>query len=68
MLDYSINTKLKARIVLKYGSQANFAHDMKIDESVVSRVIRNRRPLRAKEQQRWATALDCNPCDIVPEK
>lgn len=54
-----MNLELKAAIVRRFGSQANFAAALEVDEPVVSRVIRGRRQLSQDEQQRWADALGC---------
>jgi plasmid maintenance system antidote protein VapI len=59
-----MNRTLKARIIEKYGTQADFAQIMGIDETIVSRVVRNRRELAREKKQEWAKALDCNPQDV----
>jgi len=43
-----MNNELKSLIILKFGTQSDFAKEMKVDESYVSRVIRGRTPLRAE--------------------
>jgi len=55
---------LKAKIIGKYGTQADFAQQIRVDESIVSRVIRGRRTLQAQDQRKWAKALDCKPEDL----
>ena len=59
-----MNRKLKAKIVEKYGTQADFAQENNLDESIVSRIIRGRRTLDAEGQKMWADALDCKPVDL----
>jgi hypothetical protein len=56
--------KLKVKIYQKFQSQADYALALRVDESTVSRVIRGRRVLPAKEQQRWASVLGCEPKEI----
>jgi plasmid maintenance system antidote protein VapI len=47
-----MNNELKSLIVLKFGTQSDFAKEMEVDESYVSRVIRGRTPLRAEMRDR----------------
>ena len=54
-----MNRKLKARIIEIFGTQADFAQQAKLDDSFVSKIVRNRRNLPAKEQVRWANLLGC---------
>lgn len=51
------NLKLKARIVEVFGSQSEFADKLRLQESVVSRVIRGYKHLTVEEQNRWAKSL-----------
>lgn len=60
----SMNLILKLRILQKFGSQANFATAEKVDEALVSRVIRGRRVLPKKDQIKWARDLDCDADEI----
>ena len=62
-----MNRKLKARIVLNFESQANFAQVVKTDETIISRVVRRRRTLPIETQERWADALGCNRKEIFPD-
>jgi hypothetical protein len=62
-----MNLELKAEIVRRYGSQANFSTALKVDESFVSRVVRGRRTLEPKEQKKWAQALGKKPEDLFEE-
>ena len=52
-----MNLKLKFRIIECYGNQANFAQKMRLQESLVSRVVRERRCLSNRDQKKWAKAL-----------
>jgi len=53
--------RLKARIFEQFGSQADFAAAMGIDESLVSRVIHGRRKLSGEERDLWCRVLQCRP-------
>jgi transcriptional regulator with XRE-family HTH domain len=59
-----MNRKLKAKIVEHFGTQADFAQAVKIDETVVSRVVRGRRILQAEIQKQWADALQTKTCEL----
>ena len=59
-----MNRKLKARIVEKFGTQADFAQVVKIDETIVSRVVRGRRILQAETQKQWAEVLQTPTCEL----
>jgi hypothetical protein len=63
-----MNFSLKAKIVEKYGTQTDFAKALRIDESVVSRVIRYRRELCSDEKKKWANSLDCPVEKIFPKE
>lgn len=56
-----MNKKLKAKIIEEYGSQADFAQVMKLDESVISRVINGRRSLNDEDLKEWSRVLGCGP-------
>ena len=62
-----INRKLKLMIVKNYGTQADFAFEIKEQEATVSRVIQGRRNLSTEKQQGWAKALGCKAKDIFSE-
>ena len=62
-----MNKKLKAKIIEKYGTQADFAPVINTDESLISKFIRGRRKLSPENQRIWADALDCKPRDIFEE-
>ena len=59
-----MNKKLKAKIIEKYGTQADFAPVIDTDESLISKIIRGRRKLNPEMQFIWAKALGCKPEDI----
>ena len=56
-----MNKQLKAKIIERYGSQADFAERIKEDESKVSRIVRGRRSLSPEDVRRWSKALGCDP-------
>ena len=62
-----MNRKLKAKIVEKFGTQADFAQAIEIDETIVSRVVRRRRSLNPAAQKTWGKALSCNPKEVFEE-
>lgn len=53
-----MNKKLKAKIIEKFGTQADFSEKLGVDESIVSRVVRERRLLTSVEAEMWAKALE----------
>ena len=59
-----MNKKLKAKIVERFESQANFSQVIQTDESIISRVIRGRRALSLDDQKKWGQALNCKPEEI----
>ena len=59
-----INKRLKARIIEIHGSQTDFADELGVCESVVSRVIRGRRSLSREMQKAWAARLGCKVKDV----
>ena len=56
--------RLRIKIIERYDSQAEFAIQLSIDESLVSRVIHGRKKLNEVERTRWYYALDCKEKDI----
>ena len=56
-----MNRLLKAKIIEKYGSQADFAQEIKVRESLVSKIVRGRRSLSPEDLKRWSEALRCDP-------
>jgi transcriptional regulator with XRE-family HTH domain len=63
-----MNKQLKSKIIERYGSQADFAQRMRVDDSVVSRIIRGRRSLSPQDVKRWSKALKCDPSLLETEK
>jgi len=61
-----MNKQLKAKIVERFGSQADFAQKIQVDESVISRVVRGRRSLTPEDQARWCRFLKCDPSLLEP--
>lgn len=59
--------KLKAKIIEWFESQANFAQIIKVDESIISRVVRGRRTLSPETQKKWADLLNCKRTEIFPD-
>lgn len=62
-----MNRKLKAKIVERFGTQADFAQAIKMDETNVSRVVRGRRTLSPEAQKTWGRALSCEPKEVFGE-
>jgi len=62
-----MNKKLKAIIYEQFGTQADFASAMRMDETIVSRIVRGRRILKPEEAKKWARILDCDP-DILKQR
>jgi len=62
-----MNLFLKLKIIEKFGTQGDFAQTIKVDETLVSKIIRGRRTLDPEKQHIWARALDCVPEDIFKE-
>ena len=60
--------KLKSKIVLKFGSQIDFAEAIGESPTVISGVIRGRRSISDEKQLEWAMALGCRPIDIFPRE
>ena len=55
-----MNKKLKGKIIEEFGSQADFAQAMKVDESIVSRVVHGRRTLSDEDLKKWSRVLGCD--------
>jgi len=56
----AVNTKLKARIVELFGSQADFAQALGCHESRISQIVRGRRKLTPDQIKDWKKALKCD--------
>lgn len=63
-----MNNRLKSVIVLRFGTQSDFAHAIDVRESRVSRIVRGRENLRDEEQIQWAAALQVNAAELFNEK
>ena len=61
-----MNIPLKVKIIENYGSQWKFASVLKIDDSIVSKVVRERKPLADAKKRLWAQKLKCGVEDIFP--
>ena len=61
-----MNKKLKAKIVERFGTQADFAQKIQVDESIVSRIVRGRRVLSPEDQAKWCKVLNCDPSILEP--
>jgi transcriptional regulator with XRE-family HTH domain len=59
-----MNLQLKFKIFEKFPSQADFAQEVNVDESLVSRVVRGRRKLDAEKRVIWAEALASSPREL----
>lgn len=55
------------KIIEKFGSQVEFAQACKIEETLLSRVIRGRRSLPTHLQEKWAEGLGCSVVDVFGE-
>jgi hypothetical protein len=62
-----MNKRLKSKIVLKFGTQADFAQAISEYQTIVSEVIRGRRQLSDHKELLWAMALGCQTKDIFPK-
>ncbi|MFZ7124747.1 MAG: XRE family transcriptional regulator [Desulfobacterales bacterium] len=62
-----MNVNLKVEIIKKFGTQADFAMAVRVNESLVSRVVRRRRSIPPETQEQWADALGCDVADIFGE-
>jgi plasmid maintenance system antidote protein VapI len=59
-----MNRKLKAKIVEMFGTQADFADVIDVDESLVSKIVRGRRELPEDTKQIWADTLGSEIAEI----
>jgi transcriptional regulator with XRE-family HTH domain len=59
-----MNLTLKFKIIQIYGTQADFAHRIGTNDSLVSRIVRGRRKLDPRNQEKWADALGCKPQEL----
>lgn len=62
-----LNLPLKAEIIRKCGSQAQFARDLGIHDSGVSRVVRGWKELSDEQKAVWADILQVEVGEIFSE-
>ncbi len=62
-----MNRKLKAKIIERYGSQAEFSYDLRTHAAVISRIVRGRREISLEQKELWASKLDCKQEEIFSE-
>lgn len=60
------NLKLKAKIIEQFGSQAEFAEVVGLDDAIISKVVRARKHLSDEEKIRWARLLETEPVELWP--
>jgi transcriptional regulator with XRE-family HTH domain len=58
------NLTLKAKIVERYGTQADFSSELGLNENILSRILNGRRPAKPDEAQAIAKALKCKPEEL----
>lgn len=63
-LEVIMNWELKQQIHKVCGSQVEFAHLVKCNETLVSKVVQGRRKLKPEMQLIWAKVLGCKLKDI----
>ena len=61
-----MNRALKSMIVLKFGTQDDFAARIGMSRSFVSNVVQDRRKLPFQQRIKWAEALGCSVVAIFP--
>jgi transcriptional regulator with XRE-family HTH domain len=59
-MDYT----LKSRIVLKFGTQEDFAAAINERPEYVSQIVRGRRKISPEKKLQWADALNCSTDEI----
>lgn len=59
-----MNKDLKAAIIKRFGSQADFSQEIQVDESLISRVVHGRRSLSPEDVVKWSKVLKCDPAII----
>jgi plasmid maintenance system antidote protein VapI len=62
-----MNRKLKAKIIENFGTQSDFSEAIQIDESIISKIVRNRRELPTEQKKVWAEKLNCMIEEIFPK-
>jgi len=59
-----MNNRLKAKIIEKFGTQADFAQMAETSEPEVSRIVRGRRNLNTEKKTKWAQLLSTPVSEI----
>ena len=54
-----MNLRLKSMIILRFGSQEDFAAAINERPAYVSQIIRGRRKISIEKMLKWAEALKC---------
>jgi DNA-binding XRE family transcriptional regulator len=62
-----MNKTLKSLIVLKFGTQDDFAKQIGVSRSVISNVVQERRELSFEQKIKWAVVLGCDVNEIFPD-
>ena len=62
-----VNWPLKMRIIEVFRSQSDFCRAIGESESLVSRIIRQRRELPPEKKLEWASVLQCESEDLFEE-
>ncbi len=62
-----MNIPLKIKIIEVFGSQSDFALKQRVNESLVSRVVRGRRSIPDEAKKEWAKTLKCKPEEVFQE-
>jgi len=63
-----VNNFFKGKIVQEFGTQADFAAAVGVDESVVSRVVRGRRDIPVQIKRQWAEVLKCDAQELFRDE
>jgi DNA-binding XRE family transcriptional regulator len=63
-----VNIQLKVKILEKFHTQADFAKAVGVSETVLSRIIRNRKEADSLTQEKLAQKLGCKSFDLFPSK
>jgi plasmid maintenance system antidote protein VapI len=61
-----VNRKLKAQIVLKFGTQHEFGRAVGVQQKIISEIIHGHRPISPQRKLKWAIALGCSVEEIFP--
>ena len=59
-----MNRELKGEIVKRFGSQWAFAHEIGLQESIVSLVVRGHKKLDENTKLHWAEKLGADVCTL----